>query len=140
MNIQDVLLYGHIFNDNGNRQIRDARRGGYLTDMLMARYYRYCQAMWYSSKLQNRVRFQIAAVRISPGDVMKEEQRDYWERIFSVSVTNNVDYHRDRDRWLFPGQCLLTTFRLAIPKQAKVMSLYTHISRRATSRTLSQSA
>ena len=82
MNIQDVLLYGHIFNDNSNRQMREARKGGYLTDMLMDRYYRCCQAMWYSRKLQNRVRFQIAAVRISPGDVMKAEQRDYWKRNF----------------------------------------------------------
>ena len=31
---------------------------------------------------------------------MKEEQRDYWERNFSV--TNSVEYYRDHDRWLFP--------------------------------------
>ena len=56
--------------------------------------------MWYSKKLQNRVRFQIAAIRISIGDVTNEEQREYWED--NYLVPNDVRYYRENDRWMFP--------------------------------------
>lgn len=55
------LMYGHIFNDNRNRITREAEQGNYLEEILAVRYRRCCQAVWYSKKTQNRVRFQIAA-------------------------------------------------------------------------------
>ena len=55
VNINDVLTHGHISNDNSNRIIRDAERGGYLEEILTTRCRRCCQAMWYSRKLQSRV-------------------------------------------------------------------------------------
>ena len=63
VNVNDV--YGHIFNDNSNRIVREAEHGNYLDVVLATRYRRCCQAMWYSKKMQNRARFQNAAVRIS---------------------------------------------------------------------------
>ena len=52
--------------------------------------------MWYSKKTQNRVRFQIAAVRVSSSDVTKFEQREYWEE--NHKVPNDERYYREHDR------------------------------------------
>ena len=100
VNINDVLMYGHIFNDNSNRITREAERGNYLDEILDTRYRRCCQAMWYSKTMQNRVRLQIAAVRISISDVMKEEQRECWEE--NYRVPNDVRWYIENDRWLLP--------------------------------------
>ena len=53
-----------------------------------------------SKNAQNRVRFQIAAVRISISDVMKDEQREYWEE--NYHAPNDMRGYRGNDRWLFP--------------------------------------
>ena len=100
VNIKDVLMYGHIFGDNKNYITRDATQGNYLNDTLSVRYRRCYQAMWYSKKMQNRVRFQIAAVRVSPSDVSKAEQRKYWEE--NYPVPNDLKCYRDHDGWMMP--------------------------------------
>lgn len=46
VSISDVLMYGHIFNDNSNRITRDAERPWHLDAILTTRYRRCCQAMW----------------------------------------------------------------------------------------------
>lgn len=56
--------------------------------------------MWYSKRLQNRVRFEIAAIRIPVSDVTNDEQREYWEK--NYGVPNDMKYYRDNGRWLFP--------------------------------------
>ena len=56
--------------------------------------------MWYSKKMQNRVRCQIAAVCISVSGVVKMEQREYREE--NYLVPNDMRYYRENDRWMFP--------------------------------------
>ena len=34
VSINDVLMYGHIFNDNSNRIIRDAEQQGHMNEVL----------------------------------------------------------------------------------------------------------
>lgn len=56
--------------------------------------------MWRSKKLQNRVRFQIAAVRLSTSDVVNEEHRGYREQ--NYGVPNDFRYYKENNRWMFP--------------------------------------
>ena len=132
VNVQDVLMYGHIFNDNNGNQIRDAKKQGYLTEMLMTRYYRCCQAMWFSRKLQNRVRFQTAPVRISPGDAMKEEQRENWKSNFKVR--NDAYYFRGHELCLFPVAMRAVSSRNPSSQQTEIsendVTLYPHLTSR----------
>ena len=55
--------------------------------------------MWYSKKMQNRVRFQIAAIRVSTSDTMKLS-RESWEE--KHLVPNDVRGHKEKDRWIMP--------------------------------------
>ena len=102
VNIKDVLLYGYIFGEPKSQTTRDASpsRGNYLNDVLAVRYRRCCQAMWYSKKMQNRVRFQIAAVRVTPNDVSREEQRKYWEEKYQAP--DDKRYFGRHDGWVMP--------------------------------------
>ena len=65
-------------------------------EILDTRYRRCCQAMWYSKTMQNRVRLQIAAVRISISDVMKEEQRECIGKRADYRVPNDVRWYIEK--------------------------------------------
>ena len=51
-------------------------------------------------KMQNRVRFQFAAIRVSTSDAMKVEQRQYWEE--KHHVPNDVRCYKENDPWIMP--------------------------------------
>ena len=98
VNIDEILEYDHVFNDGVNiSTISGTQRE---QDTKTERYQYLCKAMWRAKKLQNRVRYQIAAIRISKEDVSLEEERQYWANLMYYST--DAPSFLKHERWIVP--------------------------------------